>query len=212
MSNQITPTSPSGSPAVIQQRDINIPGDGHTIVANAGNVNNTMFIMQGAMNPAVQKLLSGEFSPNYECYNLFVVDSDAFTTGWFLISKETALTQSTSEEIFRACRCMDSDAICRVRSYPAIFASKNRLQGGKTEDDHMAYFGYVAGVELREENIQIECVPMNPIPQNLLISLSDDLGIEYASCFCEFDRPHWSIKNINLVNVLNAAGYRVFTM
>ena len=212
MADQILPVQQPCSPTVIQKRDINIPGDGHTIVANANNVNTTMFVMQGAVQVGMPGLFDGTFRPDYECYNLFVTDTDSFGDGWFYIRKEDALTESTPPDIFSECCSLSEPAILRIMSHPAIFASRNQLQGRKTRDDHYAYYGYVTSVDVLEDLIKVGCMLMNKVLQNTLIDLSDDLGIEYAPYFCEFDRPHWAIKRVNLVDVLREAGYRVFTM
>ena len=50
------------------------------------------------------------------------------------------------------------------------------------------------------------------LPQQVLIDLAADLCIGGAKAYNELSRTHWAIKRVNLVEVLEKAGYRVFKL
>ena len=76
----------------------------------------------------------------------------------------------------------------------------------------MAYYGYVTVIKVQDNEIKIYFTKLNALPQQVLIDLAADLCIGGAKALHELSRTHWAIKRINLVEVLEKAGYRVFKL
>jgi hypothetical protein len=91
------------------------------------------------------------------------------------------------------------------------FCSENRHYS-KTDPDHMAYYGYVNDIKVQDNGIKVYFTKLNTLPQQVLIDLSYELGIAGARSYTELSRTHWAIKRINLIEVLEKAGYRVFKL
>jgi hypothetical protein len=66
----------------------------------------------------------------------------------------------------------------------------------------------VSEIEVRTGGIYV-CyypLPLAPIKQQRLNEITSKLRIEAASGFNEFDRVHWSIKRLDLIEKLGAEG------
>ena len=148
---------------------------------------------------------------NYDCFNLFVLGREEYEGPFFLVPKDRALTESTSQEMKDMCASLSPEAIAVIKTYPAIFCSENRHYA-KTDPDHMAYYGYVNDIKVQDNGIKVYFTKLNVLPQQVLIDLSYELGIAGARSFTELSRTHWAIKRINLIEVLENAGYRVFKL
>jgi len=145
-----------------------------------------------------------------DCYNLFVIEGEAFSDiiGHFTVPKDRALTESIADELKAQFSTLQEDAIARIKSYPSIFASTNRGHG-KTDNDHIAHYGIVLDVEPQGNGIKINYYRLSPVPQQRLNEIVVKLGIQYASSFNEFDRTHWTIKEVDLIDELRLAGVSV---
>ena len=148
---------------------------------------------------------------NYDCFNLFVLGCEQYDGPYFIVPKDRALTESTSQEMKDLCASLSPDAIAIIKTFPAVFCSENRHYE-KTDPDHMADYGYVTDIKVQDNGIKVYFTKLNKLPQQALIDLSFELGIAGAKSFTELSRTHWAIKRINLVEVLANAGYKVFKL
>ena len=148
---------------------------------------------------------------NYDCFNFFVLGGEDYESAFFLVPKDRALTESTSQEMKDLCASLSPEAIAIIKTFPAIFCSENHYYS-RTDPDHMAYYGYVNDIKVQDNGIKVYFTKLNTLPQQVLIDLSFELGIAGARSFTELSRTHWAIKRINLIEVLEKAGYRVFKL
>ena len=189
-------------------------GSGNTQIGHVEHfdttVNQTVVILPGVT--ATNGIVLGQgVTFNYDCFNLFVLGDEKYDQSTFIVPKNRALTESTSEEIKSQCAALTPEAIAIVKSFPALFCSENH-NFTKTDPDHTAYYGYVADVKLQDNGIKIYFMKLNEIKQQVLIDLADDLCIGGARYYNELSRTHWSIKRINLIEVLEQHGYKVFKL
>ena len=148
---------------------------------------------------------------NYDCFNFFVLGGGQYEGAYFIVPKDRALTESTSQEMKDLCASLSPEAIAIIKTFPAIFCSENRHYS-KTDPDHMAFYGYVTDIKVQDNGIKVYFTKLNQLPQQVLIDLSYELSIAGAKSYTELSRTHWAIKRINLVEVLENAGYRVFKL
>lgn len=175
-----------------------------------GTTNQTVFIMQGAQ-PVGGTVVGQGVTFNYDCFNFFVLGTEQYDGPTFMVPKNRALTESTSEEIKALCAALTPEAIEIVKTYPALFCSENR-HFTKTDPDHMAYYGYVTDIKVQDNGIKIYFTKLNQVPQQLLIDIAAELCIGGAKAYNELSRTHWAIKRVNLVEELEKAGCRVFKL
>ena len=193
---------------------LNQYGDDSTQIAYVQNyaptVNQTVIIQSGAANRD-SRILSNGFHFDYDCFNLFVIGAEEYKDPWFLVPKDRALTESTSPEMKERCASLSPDAVETIKSFPALFCSENHNYT-RTDPDHIAYYGYVLDIKMQDNGIKVYFRILNELPQQALIDLSEQLCIGRANSFTELCRTHWAIKRVNLVEVLQNAGYPVFRL
>jgi hypothetical protein len=147
---------------------------------------------------------------NYEYYNLFVVGDEMFNENFFLIDKKRALTISGGIEphISKQFASLTDEIITMIKTFPSLFTSENH-QYGRTDDNHFALFGLVTDIKIQENGIKIYFHKFCSIPQQRLNEIALNLAIKGSSSYNELNRTHWTIKQINLIEELRAAGISV---
>ena len=196
------------------QANLNQYGNESTQIAYVqhydATTNQTVLIMQGTQ-PASGTVIGQGVTFNYDCFNFFVLGTEQYDGATFMVPKNRALTESTSDEMKAQCAALTPEAIEIVKTFPALFCSENHYFT-KTDPDHMAYYGYVTDIKVQDNGIKIYFTKLNTLPQQVLIDLAADLCIGGAKAYNELRRTHWAIKRVNLVEVLEKAGYRVFKL
>ena len=196
------------------QANLNQYGNDSTQIAYVqnydGTINQTVLILPGCPVGGALLVTQG-LTFNYDCFNFFVIGTEQYTEPSFIVPKNRALTESTSQEIKDQCAALTPEAIAIIKTYPALFCSENH-HFATTAPDHIAYYGYVKDIKIQDNGIKVYFQILNQLPQQVLIDLSEDLCIGGARAFTELSRTHWAIKRINLVEVLERAGYRVFKL
>lgn len=187
-------------------------GDNNTQIAHVDNFDGTSItnVMLVGGQQGTMSTIGGALNKEY--YNLFVIGGEIFnqfSNGHFLIDKRRALTEDVSLDIKDSVNTLHPEAREFVKTLPAIFADENMLYG-KSDDTQMAFFGFVTEVRIQDNGIKIFYQTLNAIPQKRLNEMIDNLAIRGHKGFNEFDRTHWTIKRINLVEELREAGITVF--
>lgn len=86
-----------------------------------GTTNQTVFIVQGA-SPAGGTVVGQGVTLNYDCFNFFVLGTEQYDGPTFMVPKDRALTESTSDEMKALCAALTPEAIEIVKTFPALFA------------------------------------------------------------------------------------------
>lgn len=182
-------------------------GDRNLQVGHVDNLNNLMIFCSSNFIPTQTEKL--KFPPyfNKEHYHLFVIE-DALS-GRFVMPSERALTESIALPIKERYAHLSADAIDEIKSFPAIFATENH-QYGKTGDEHIAKLGFVTDVTVQDNGIRICASYFWDVAQQKLNDCREKLAIDGASSFNELNRTHWTIKRINLMEVLREEGLLPF--
>ena len=76
-------------PADAKIAEIHIPGDGHTIIAQAQKVENNIAVLLGDSRSGKRTAMN----PDY--YHLFVLGGESFEDDFFLVPKDRAITEGT---------------------------------------------------------------------------------------------------------------------
>ena len=176
-------------------------GDNGVQILNQGTINMYPTCSNSVLYNAATRVCT-------EYYNLFVVGDETFSENSFLIGKDCALTTSegVSPEISAQFAPLSPEARAAIKTFPSIFASLNH-QYGHTDDAHNAIFGMVTDIEVLENGIKIHIHKSCYIPQQRLNEMASNLAILTAYGTNEFNRTHWAIKPINLIEELRRAGF-----
>ncbi len=142
---------------------------------------------------------------NTDYYNLFVINTETFESGRFLVPKDRALTEKITPEIAEQFAGLSDESIAQIKTFPSIFASENHFYG-RTDDEHNARFGVVTDVKVQENGVKIYFNTISFLPQQRLNELAFNLAL--ASAY-SLNRTYWTIKKINLLEELADAGIQV---
>ncbi len=201
------------SPQKLQQsQPVNLTqtGNDNTQIAYVEKYEQSVVILPGVPSVGMDVIGQG-VTFNYDCFNFFVLGTEQYEEPCFIVPKNRALTESTSQEMKDLCASLSPEAIAIIKTFPAIFCSENHHYA-KTDPDHMAYYGYVTDIKVQDNGVKVYFTKLNQLPQQVLIDFSEELCIGGAKSYTELSHTHWAIKRINLIEVLERAGYRVFKL
>lgn len=185
-------------------------GNDNTQIAYVEKYEQSVVILPGVPSVGLPVIGQG-VTFNYDCFNFFVLGTEQYEEPCFIVPKNRALTESTSQEMKDLCASLSPEAIAIIKTFPAIFCSENHYYA-KTDPDHMAYYGDITDIKNQDNGVKVYFTKLNQLPQQVLIDLSEELCIGGARSYTELSHTHWAIKRINLIEVLERAGYRVFKL
>lgn len=210
MSKEIQPIPPTGIQLAPENRTLNF-GQVDTFAAHTDQVTTNVFF-GGTGLPVDQAGYNAGLPPkmNTAFYNLFVVSNEAVSQTGFYILKKDAL-QDTDDDIVEHLIEFSEAEVAAVRSFPTVVATQNH-QCGSTDAAHLATYGFINSIQMKGNTIQFGFTKLQDISQCLLIEEADTLGIGKASAYNEFDRPHWAVKRINIVEALRGRGVQLVVL
>lgn len=170
-----------------------------------GDINTTNIFIGSGRTP--EQIPTGQLGQSHEYYNLFVMGGQefpAYDRGYFMVSKDRALTEYMSPDIKDEFASLSPKAIEKIKTFPAIFCSENK-DYGKAGDGQIAQFGYVTGITVQDNGIRIHFITIRPLYQSSLNEILYELSIMGNNQFNEFNRTHWCIKRNNLYETLQDA-------
>ena len=197
------------------QNSFSQTGDKNLQVLHADIVENykhdTIVINTGTAKEAQAMTNVATSGMNREYYNLIVWGSDEINDDYVTIDKSRALTEYMTDSVFATFTPLTADKLSEIFRMPTIITTENH-EYGKTDDDHMAKYGLITDIREVSNGFRIYFNKLNEIPQQRLNELSEDLDLWSTTHFTEFNRSHWSIKNIDLVAELKKASIPVLSM
>ncbi len=206
MANEIQPMKTAGAqPAPGNTTNI---GSVDTMVAHADQVqNNYIFGGSGLPGTGAATNLGAPPKMDMNFYNLFVLSPDSFINGGFRVQKTDAL-QDTDGDVVRQLTVLGENEQSLIRSYPTIVAMPNEQCGTATPGCTVNY-GFITSVQVCDTSILFGFMKLQEIPKSLLIDNATLFGIGRASAYNEFDRTHWAVKKVNVVEELRKLGTQV---
>ena len=147
---------------------------------------------------------NGQQSPaNVDYYNLFV-GFDPFSSDHFLMPKDRVLTEYITDELRSRFATLDDGEIAEIKRLPSIIVEE---YSKGSADDKNAVFAFVTDIRKQQNGVMVYFQRFYPIPVTVLVENEYALGT--ANGF-ESVRTHWTIKNINLLQVLQDAGIKMW--
>lgn len=194
MADEIQVASPSGLQQV-QPTSFAQTGDNNTQIGYVQqqiiNINQAGYMMNSYMPAMI----------NNQYYNLFVVEQTGFN-GMVSIPRKSALDDYTDTDIRRIYAKPKLAALEEIKQLPSVFIIRNKY-GNHTDPGQNAGLGYVVNIEELGDVIRITHSPLCPIQQEILNGLEKELKLKSAAEINELDVVHWSIKQVDIMQILN---------
>ncbi len=170
---------------------------------------NQFFVMNGI--PGMPGVVPTAFNYSTTYYNLIVWGSEPFFEQKHVtITKDRALVEigNITEELKSWLSPLTEEAIEALKTFPCIIANENKFYG-KADEDQRAVLAFITDIVNRTNGIEIYFHPLYGIPQQRLNELHFELGINGTKSFSEFNHSHWTVKEINLMEVLSENGLKM---
>ena len=136
-------------------------------------------------------------------FNL-IVGYNPFEKDHILIDKTRALTEYMSEDIREKFSGWTDAKIEEIKKLPAIITMERNTADG---DKQQGVLAFITDIREQKNGINIHFQRYYPVPMNVLQGHFHELGM---SSEWELNRTHWTIKDINLLEVLQDAGLQFF--
>ncbi len=206
MANEIQPMKTPGV-QLAPGNTTNI-GSVDTVVAHANQVqNNYIFGGSGLPGAGAATNLGAPPKMDMNFYNLFVLPPESFINGGFRVQKTDAL-QDTDGDAVRQLTMLGENEQSLIRSYPTVVAMPNE-QCGVATPGCTVHYGFITSIQVCDTSIIFGFMKLQEIPQSLFIDNAALFGIGRASAYNEFDRTHWAVKKVNVVEELRKLGTQV---
>lgn len=141
-------------------------------------------------------------------YNLFVVENEEFKTGSFSIPLSKCMTKNISRENKNRYGAMDAGAFAELKQFPCIFAARNQ-EFLRTTETHQAIFGVIDDLKLQGDLVKVAYLPYMIFCQNILNDHPAQFGLFAKPVRNEMDACHWTVKDVDLIQILKVFGVDV---
>lgn len=174
-----------------------------TVAINEGK--GVQIVHADSVTPTFNVFLSGEGEKRRELsmdYFNLIIGYDPFPSDHIIVDPNRALTEYISDETKEKFGGWTEEAIEKIKKLPAIIT----LERDKSDEQQNAVFAFIKDVRKQENGIKVYYQKYYPIPLSVLWDNMCELAIYQF----EFTRTHWTIKNIDLLEVLQDAGVQFF--
>lgn len=158
-------------------------------------------------SPTVNLIITGaneqQAPANVDYFNLFV-GFDPFSSDHFLVPKDRVLTEYIADELRSRFGGLDDSAIAEIKKFPSIIVEE---YSKGSADDKNAVFAFVTDIRKQQNGVMVYFQRFFPIPVTVLVE--NEYALDTVNGFESF-RTHWTIKNINLLQVLQDAGIKMW--
>lgn len=175
------------------------------------NHTNQIFVTTGL--PGMPGTAPTPITYSRDYYNLIVYGQEPMLTDCHItFEKRRCLVEreNITEELSARFSPLTPEIIEELKGFLCILASENKY-GGWTDDKHYASVAQLLDVKNRTNGIELYFHPLFAVSQARISELVFELGIcgRYRK-YNELNHSHWSIKEIDLMEVLSDAGLNPF--
>lgn len=144
-----------------------------------------LFLPDGSKSPA-----------NPDFFNL-IIGYDPFPSDHILVDPSRALTEYISDDVKAEFGGWTPEKIEKIKKLPAIISQER-----DGTDEQQAVFAFITNIKAQDNGIKVYYQKYFPIPFSFLKDNLSDL----AMYLFELTRTHWTIKKIDLLEVMQDAG------
>ena len=146
-------------------------------------------------------------------YNLIVYGQDPMLTYCHITLERGRCLQEPgyiTPELMERFAPLTPPIMDELKGFLCILASENKYYGW-THEDHYASVAQLTDIKIRTNGIELYLHPLFAVPQKKISELVFELGISgrYHK-YNELNHSHWTIKEIDLIEVLGDAGLNPF--
>jgi len=177
------------------------------------NFNHTsqIFVMGGL--PGMPNATPTQITYSRDYYNLIVYGDEPMLTDCHItLDKDRCLVelQHITEELRDRFSPLTPEIIEELKGFLCILACENRHYGW-TDEDHFASIALLTDVKNRSNGIELYFHPIFAVPQAKLSEKVFELGLSGRyKRYNELNHSHWTVKKIDLMEVLDDAGLNPF--
>lgn len=142
-------------------------------------------------------LVDGKKSPLSKDYYALLMGYDPFEKDYVLVSKDRALTEYIQNDVKAKFSDLTPEAITAIKEIPAVIS----CEADGTESQQ-AVFAFIKDIRIQENGIKVYFQKYFPFPYSVLRTYQQELALHLF----EYTRTHWTIKNVDLIEVLQDAG------
>lgn len=142
-------------------------------------------------------LVDGKKSPLSKDYYALLMGYDPFEKDYVLVSKDRALTEYIQNDVKAKFSGLTAEAIAAIKEIPAVISCE--ADGTETQQ---AVFAFIKDIRIQENGIKVYFQKYFPFPYSILRAYQQELALHLF----EYTRTHWTIKNVDLIEVLQDAG------
>ena len=148
--------------------------------------------------PTINLFLSdgSRAAANPEYFNL-IIGYDPFEKDYILVDPRRALTEYMSEDVKKRFSGWTAETISEIKKLPAIISQER-----DGTDGQQAVFAFIKDIKVQDNGIKVYFQRYFPIPFSFLSEHLDELAMHLF----ELTRTHWTIKRIDLLEVMQEAG------
>lgn len=151
-----------------------------------------------SFSPTVNLFLpDGSRTSSHPQYFNLIVGYDPFEKDHMLIDKSRALTEYITDEVKSEFSGRSAEAIDKIKKLPTIISMER-----DGTDKQQAIFAFIKDVRDQDNGIKVYFQRFYPIPFSFL---KDNLSALAMHLF-ELTRTHWTIKKVDLLEVMQDAG------
>ena len=185
-------------------------------IYNVDNIQNfhhtSQFFMMGGL-PGMPGAAPTPITYSRDYYNLIVYGQEPMHQDCHItFEKERCLVerQHITKELMDRFVPLTPEIIEEPKGFLCILASENKYYGW-TDDDHYAAVAQLTDIKNRSNGIELYLHPLFAVPQARISELVFQLGIcgRYKR-YNELNHSHWTVKEIDLMEVLDDAGLNPF--
>jgi len=170
---------------------------------------NELLNRDGSVGSKKQLPLFGAATLDRIYYNLFVIGGEKFDKGSFTVPKTKALVESIEPAVkSHFFNLRDDSVVERLLTLPSLFMSEN-ADYMRSRPGQKVLFGRIISLEIEPNDVRIFFVADAEISQQSITNISHNLGILSIPGCSELNNTHWTIKQVDLIEVLTDAGLLV---
>jgi len=139
---------------------------------------------------------SGKATTGPDYFNL-IIGYDPFPSDHILVDETRALKEYISDEVKAEFGGWSDESIEKIKKLPAIIALEK-----DGSDEQQAVLAFIRDVKVQDNGIKVYFQKYFPIPFSFLKDNLSDLAMHLF----ELTRTHWTIKKIDLFEVMQDAG------
>ena len=141
--------------------------------------------------------ISGHRSEMSSEYFNLIIGYDPFEKDHILVDPTRALTEYISDDVKERFAGWTPEKIAEIKKLPAIITCER-----DGTDEQQAVFAFIRDIKVQDNGIKVYFQRYLPIPFSFLSENLSDL----AMYLFELTRTHWTIKKIDLLEVMQDAG------